>query len=78
MDLRQKIVFFRLNVRGRRELKSMELFAEVVEAHVLDQDEVGVWIQPLGGDIENGDFSTAELLKWEYIATATAPVDRGV
>jgi len=78
MDLRQKIVLFRLNWRGRRELKGIELFAdkEIVEAQVLDQDDVGVWVQPIAGDGVS-DFAASELLKWEYIATATvpAPVD---
>ena len=83
MDLRQKIVLFHLNWRGRRELRNIEFFADrqIVEAQVLDQDDVGVWIQPIAGDSDQGsDFAASELLKWEYIATATvhAPVDGGI
>jgi hypothetical protein len=68
MDLRKKFVLFRLSWRGRRELKGIEFFAEkeFVEARVVDQDGIGVWIQ--AAEAEPGP---AELLKWEYIAAAT-------
>jgi hypothetical protein len=66
MDLRNKFVLFRLSWRGRRELKGI-FDGELVDARVVSQDGVGVWIQP--NPTESGP---AELLKWEYIAAATA------
>jgi hypothetical protein len=44
MDLRRKFVLFRLSLRGRRELKDIEFFAEkdFFEARVVDQDGIGV------------------------------------
>jgi len=68
MDRLKKFVLFRLSWRGRRELKGIEFFAdrEFVEARVVSQDGVGVWIQ-----LAEAEPGPAELLKWEYIAAAT-------
>ena len=73
MDLKNKPVLFRLSWRGRRELKDVELFAErQFEARVVEQDEVGVWLQEIGTEPGEGSKAgPAELLKWEYIAAAT-------
>ena len=74
MDLKNKPVFFRLSWRGRRELRDIEFFAtrQSFEARVVEQDEVGVWIQMIEGEPEEViKAGPAELLKWEYIAAAT-------
>jgi hypothetical protein len=70
MDLRHKLVWLRLSEEGGRALAGLVPEKPSFEAHVLDNDDVGVWV--VLGPTAGGEYQPTVpvmLVKWDYISS---------